>query len=421
MKFFDLMKTAVSNLSRSKSRTILTIIAVFIGAFTIAITVGLNIGINRYVTQQIEGVGDENSLIIQANYEKNRASGSPQEYNPNKNVEDYILNSEDVKKIKNIQGIDEISTISDSKCDYVSGKNGKRFVINTQFDVGVKNQIEIGKAVNQKATEPEIVLTTDYVKALGYKNSKEVINKEVKVAVTSQTTGEQTVFTAKIVGIRKDSLIQAGSSLVNKVFQDKVIKIHETGLPEKLRNQNYAVVAKTKTNISKEEMAKLKERVEKQGYEAQTVDDQIGSIRNVVNAVTGVLILFGAIALLAATFGIVNTLFMSVQERTREIGLMKAIGLSRHKVFLLFSFEAILIGFIGSCLGVLVAFGLGSSLNAFASSSFLKGLDGLTLISFSPIAVFGIIGLIMLIAFIAGTLPARRASKLNPIKALSYE
>jgi putative ABC transport system permease protein len=205
------------------------------------------------------------------------------------------------------------------------------------------------------------------------------------------------------------------------MFQDKVIKINEIGLPEKFRNQNYAIVAKTKTNISKEEMAKLKERVEEQGYEAQTVDDQIGRVRNVVNAVTGVLILFGAIALLAATFGIVNTLFMSVQERTREIGLMKAIGLSRHKVFLLFSFEAILIGFIGSGLGVLVAFGVGSGLNAFASSSFLKGLDGLTLISFSPIAVFVIIGLIMLIAFIAGTLPARRASKLDPIKALSYE
>lgn len=236
MKFFDLIKTAGSNLSKSKSRTILTIIAVFIGSFTIAITVGLNIGVNKYVTQQIESVGDESSLWIQTNYEGNRGSDSPKEYDSNnKNVEDYVLNSEDIEKIKKIQGVCKISTISDTKIDYVSGKNGKKFVINTQVDVGIKNQIKIGKAVNQKADEPEIILTIGYVKALGYKNLKETIKKEVKFAATSQATGEQTIFTAKIVGIRKISLIQTGNTLINKTFQDKVTKINETGGVESVR------------------------------------------------------------------------------------------------------------------------------------------------------------------------------------------
>lgn len=131
--------------------------------------------------------------------------------------------------------------------------------------------------------------------------------------------------------------------------------------------------------------------------------------------------MFGAIALLAASFGIINTLYMSVQERTREIGLMKAMGLSSGKVFTIFSVEAALIGFLGSLLGILGAVGAGSLINQIAADSFLKSLTGFTLIQFSASSSAVIILVIMGIAFLAGTLPARRAAKLDPIESLRYE
>ncbi len=112
---------------------------------------------------------------------------------------------------------------------------------------------------------------------------------------------------------------------------------------------------------------------------------------------------------------------MSVQERTKEIGLMKALGMSKGKIFTLFSIEAILIGFWGSMLGVGFAVALGKVVNAVASKGFLKDFTGLQLLSFPLKSVAVIVIGIMLIAFLAGTLPARRASQKDPIEALRYE
>ena len=144
-------------------------------------------------------------------------------------------------------------------------------------------------------------------------------------------------------------------------------------------------------------------------------------IRTFLDATLIVLNIFGAIALLAAAIGIINTLFMSVQERTREIGLDKALGMSNSNVFLSFSAEAIMLGFWGSIVGVIVAMIVGNIANALAHNSFLSDFPTFKLVIFEPITMLSIIAIIMLIAFLAGTLPARKASKKNPIDALRYE
>ena len=125
--------------------------------------------------------------------------------------------------------------------------------------------------------------------------------------------------------------------------------------------------------------------------------------------------------LFRSAFGIVNTLLMSVQERTREIGLMKAMGMSNSRVFALFSLEAAFIGFLGSAIGVLVAIVLGLPLSSALAAGPLAGLAGLNLLIFQPASIVGVIVLIVVIAFLAGTLPARRAARKTPIDALRYE
>ncbi|MEE2057125.1 FtsX-like permease family protein [Rhodococcus artemisiae] len=127
---------------------------------------------------------------------------------------------------------------------------------------------------------------------------------------------------------------------------------------------------------------------------------------------------FAIIALLAASIGIVNTLFMAVQERTREVGLMKALGLSSARVFSLFSVEAVVIGLLGSALGVVGAVVVGKISAAALDGTILADMPGLTIIAFEPTTIATVILGIMAIAFLAGTLPALRAAKQDPIASL---
>ena len=100
---------------------------------------------------------------------------------------------------------------------------------------------------------------------------------------------------------------------------------------------------------------------------------------------------------------------------------MKAMGMSDRKIFTAFSFEAVSLGFWGSIIGILISMLIGYGINALAHQTFLEDFPTFNLVVFNPINMLTITAIIMLIAFIAGTAPAYRASKQNPIDSLRYE
>lgn len=423
MKLFDIIKSASSNLWRNKGRTVLTIIAIFIGAFTISLTTGVNNGVNDYIDRQINGVGGEDQLMVFPESQMGSADDDPQEYDPDKasGADADYLTTKDLDKIKATKGIKKVEPFHFLSTDYVQRKDGKKYLLSAVSVSDISIDLEAGREVNSAGDKYEINIAPEYLDALGFKNAKAALNQRIKIAVSSQATGEQEFLEATIVGVRNVSLIQQGQSIMSKALSDRIVRINENGMPENMKNKYGTLFATMDKNLSNAQITQLKERLTKKGFTAMTVEDEIGMIRQVINAITGVLTLFGAIALLAASFGIINTLYMSVQDRTREIGLMKAMGMGRFKVFLTFSIEALLIGFWGGVTGIAGAVIAGQFLNDFATTSFLDGLTGLTLLQFSWPSMLIILVVIMLIAFLAGTFPANRAARLDPINALRYE
>lgn len=424
MKFNDLLKTSAKNLLRNKGRTILTIIAIYIGAFTIYLTMGINTGINNYLDQQITAVGDNSLLAVYKMDGSNNMmpTSNIQEYDPNKSsAEANVITPADMEVIESIEHIDTVKPISFLVADYIQGSSNTKYQLNAMASGDIDLELEAGRQVNNEVDGFEVILDQDYVEILGFKDAQEALEKEVTIGVSSQATGEQETVTATIVGVRHFSFVQAGRTIFNQALSQKVVEIYELGLPENLKNQSFIVQAYLEENLSSETIDTIKEALLENGFQGMTVEDEINMFRMVIDAITGVLTLFGAISLLAASFGIINTLYMSVQDRTREIGLMKALGMSRSKVFLTFSFEALLIGFFGAFSGIIAAFSLGNVINDYASSTFLEALTGFQLIGFSWSNTLTVMGVILLIAFLAGTLPANRAGKLDPIQALRYE
>lgn len=431
MRIADIVTTASSNMMRSKVRSILTVLAVFVGALTITLTIGISNGISSYIDEQLGNLGASNVLIIQAqnDLEIGASSSSPKKYDPERTISNTgqfgisqaVLTDKDIDAIRNTTGINSVDPNLTVAVDYISSDNTDKYQINVStFIESAELSLATGNQLDNKSSDHQIVLPISYVEVLGFGSSDDALDKQIVLAITD-ATGIQHEVNATVVGIQGDTLVNVGGASVNSSLLNKLNELQTSGLPESAKNKYRLATAYVDTNISKQELDEIKSTLGGNGYSAMTVQDQIGTFKEVINAITYVLVFFGAIALLAASLGIINTLFMAVQERTKEIGLMKAVGMSKSKIFLLFSFEAILLGFWGSVMGVLFAVLLGQIANDISAKTFLKDLQGFDLTYFPLPALLVIIFIIMLIAFLAGTLPARRAARQSPIDALRYE
>jgi putative ABC transport system permease protein len=432
MKLLDIIRTAGGNMFRSKARTFLTIIAIFIGALTLTLTNGIGAGVSGYIDRQLGNLGAEDVLLVQPaqNFSLPGSSGEPKKYEPEKQAlasaggggfGQSVLKEKDMEKIRKIDGIKEVEPLVIPTVDYIKGRKNDRFQITVGPDIeGTRYDLAAGRAVNMRGTDREIMLPSGYPKALGFSSAEDAVGETITLAATNGR-GQQTTFTGTVVGVLNKGIIDSGGATLNPPLINVIYDYQTNGLPDQFKKQYPVIVAKFDATLDEAGVTKLKERITKAGYTAQTYQDAIGVFKQVINAIIAVLTFFAAIALLAASFGIINTLFMAVQERTKEIGLMKAMGMRPSRIFLLFSIEAMLIGFWGSVLGILAAVGIGQVVNQIVSTTILKDLPGFTLLTFPPQAIAQTILLIMAIAFIAGTLPARRAAKQNPIDALRYE
>lgn len=173
---------------------------------------------------------------------------------------------------------------------------------------------------------------------------------------------------------------------------------------------------------SQADLAKSRKQIEAMGYVTRSVADTVAQITSLFTTAKTILALLGMVALSVAALGMFNTLTVSLLERIREVGLMKAMGMKSSEVQELFLTESMIMGFFGGILGIILGFIAGKLVGVILS--FLALFKGVGIVDVSyipPSFVLGVIILSLLVGILTGIYPARRATKISALDALRYE
>ena len=327
-----------------------------------------------------------------------------------------LTSNSDIEKIKNTAGIVKVTPMYTTPLEYIATSNEEKYeAVANQYIEGLNLEMLAGRTVGPNSLD-EITVPSRYIKPGTH---EEAIGKYIAIGY-KDSAGKIVQRILKLVGVQQQSLLGNTGINISSSLAEEIYKQQTAGISA-LSGGYQGAVAQHDPNYDEAKISDLKKRLDEAGYSASTLEDQIGTIGTVINGILIVLNVFGVITLLAATFGIVNTLLMSVNERTSEIGLMKALGANRKTIFSIFAFEAMSTGFWGALLGVTASMLLGTVVNNIATETFLKDFVGFDLLAFPILPSAAVLFGIVLLALIAGTLPSLKASKLDPIKALRYE
>lgn len=170
-------------------------------------------------------------------------------------------------------------------------------------------------------------------------------------------------------------------------------------------------------------LPEVRRQITELGFGSFSIVDEIEQIKTVFLIIDSVLGLLGGISLLVASFGIANTMIMSILERTREIGIMKAIGAEDREIKMIFFLEAAVIGVVGGVMGVLLAWGIDAIANRLAYRFILKP-QGASFVDFFSLPVWLSLSAILfalVVSVLAALYPASRAARIDPVRALRHD
>jgi putative ABC transport system permease protein len=425
MKFFDLIKIANRNLFRNKLRTFLTIMAIFVGSFTLVLTNGIGDGMRDYIENQVKNFEGSNILQVRKKIERPKSEANPsepieyKEIAPDENrekfdMDSYTLSLAQMESVaKEIPEIESVTPRYPSRGEYIQFNGGKKYrLFLGMLSEGVTQKTEAGRSINGTN---QIVIPLALAKTFN-ENIEALIGKEVVIAYKT-AAGEMKTMPLNIVGVATNGFMLNISSFVDAATARKIYEEQYAGKDD--FNQFESITLRLNSGDAAT-FAAVKQKLDEKGMTAESFADKDKRTYDGIAFVQIGLNFFAFIALFAASFGIINTLIVAVMERTKEIGLQKALGMGRWTIFALFSLESVLIGFWGAMTGVVG----GMLIGTFASLVLRNGLEsfaGYSLFVFKLFSISWVVLLVCLIAFLAGVLPAWRASRLNPIEALRYE
>ncbi len=426
MKTWDLIKLANSNLFRNKLRTLLTVAAIFVGSFTLTMTNGIGDGLRSYVESQVKNIEGDAIIFVQRKIEEpeeDRRRDAPREYK-DETAEPETTEIDPGSRLATLEQVQSAARdIADIKSitpsyyiggDYVTLDGVKKYQVElSMMSQGLRQKTEVGETING---DSQIVLPLGLARELDPENIENLIGKNATIGYKAFDKSLRTL-NLRIVGVATKGFMALESSFVDARTASTIY--NDQSDPTKSgKFHRFTIQLKSSDQAT---LDSVKKKLEEKGFEGATIADQQKRTYDAIGIFQIGMSLVAFIALLAASFGIINTLVIAVLERTKEIGLQKALGMGRGKIFAIFSLESVLIGFWGAMLGTVVGIIVGTIANQVLINVYADSFEGYTLFVFTIPSILLVTFLVCTIAFIAGVLPAIRASRLNPIESLRYE
>lgn len=445
MSFFDLFSLILDNLGRRKARVALTAVGVVIGSAAVVVLVSLAIGLQRSATERLGGIGDLTQIQVMPNYGEVPGGQGPMAVSvasggkggalpPNQK----LITDESLTELSALPGV-----VAVIPRDSTGGqlKIGRMEGYANLLGVGITDLNLLGLSAQQGTLE--MGRGSAVVGAMVAQNfydprwrpgqepptPPDLMGATVKLILSKWTqdgTEVRKSLPLTIVGVLEETRNEPDYSIYLPI--EEVTSFNEWMMGRRIsrsRDGYQQVIVKVE-DVS--QVLDITDQIQTLGYQAYTPQSYVEGINSFYLILQVIFGGVGAIALLVAAIGIANTMAMAILERTREIGLMKAIGATNRDVLSVFLGEAAGIGFLGGLGGVLLGWSAGQVINVVAvaylagQAAQTGGMPPPSSAVFTPpwLPIFALV-FATLIGLISGLYPALRAATLIPVNALKYE
>jgi ABC-type antimicrobial peptide transport system permease subunit len=456
--FRDAISLAFRNLRQSKLRTFLTVLGVAIGIASLAGMVSLGVGLQDQFVRQFTRSGMFDSITVMPSSiqlggpfgggrgrGRGRANSTQAPDTPSRPLDDAAL--AELARLEHVQDVYPVVRVPVE----VKYREATEFAQLAGVPMSVKGVGPFQNLPNgsffANDADQGCLLSSAFATRLVGEKPEQLIGKDVTIGYASTTAGEGTPaalpgmppmmqvqrvqVACRVLGIvqRETAPMQVGGANVSAVMVplprarqiNAAVVRTQRALLRGQPNENVYGTLTVKVSHA-QHTQDVQERIRKMGFSAFSLNDALEGAKRAFLILDIILGLIGSIALAVASLGIMNTMVMSILERTREIGIMKAIGGSDSDVRRIFLIEASVIGFLGGIAGVVLGWAVGRIIN-FGANQYIVSQGGTAgnLFSLPVWLVASAIGFSIVVSLAAGVYPARRAARLDPIHALRHD